>query len=96
MNEVVMKGLLKMVKNFVSPEQIKEAANSLIKTAIDYKNAGFSLDPEKGEVEATVILYEVEKVCFIGFAILNSENQITRFENVQPLDNLIDQLIQKL
>src|ERR1035437_4546817 len=95
-NPVVMKGLLKMVKNFISPNQLKEAVNSMIKTAINYKDTAIELDPERNEVEAAVILYEVEKVTYIGFIVLNSENHITRFEKVQTLDSLVDQLIQKL
>lgn len=95
-NPVVMKGLLKMVKTFVSPDQIKEALTSLIKNAIVYKNTAYPLDSEKGEVEVAGIVYEVDKVPYVGIIFLNNENKITRFENVQTLDGLVNQLIQKL
>jgi len=95
MNDVVMKGMLKMVKNFVSPEQIKEAAKGLIKSGIDFKNS-IPLDPDKGETFATAIFYEIDQVVYFAIAILNNENQILRFENVKPLDEVIDNLIKKL
>lgn len=95
MNEVVMKGMLKMVKNFVSPEQIKEATKGLIKSGIDFKNS-IPLDPEKGETMTTALFYEIDQVVYFAIAILNDENHILRFENIQKLDEVIDHLIKKL
>lgn len=94
-NDVVFKGLMKMVKNFISPAQIKEAANSLMKSAIDFKNK-VETDPAKGEAQVIAIFYEVEGVIYFGISILDSEDKILRTENKQPLDSLIDNLIQKL
>lgn len=95
MNEVLMKGMLKMVKNFVTPEQIKEGAKGLISSAIDFKNS-IQLDPEKGETTTTAIFYEIDQVVYFALAILNNENQIVRFENAKKLDEVIDTLIKKL
>ena len=95
MNDVILKGIIKMVKNFVTPEQIKEAANGLMKSAIDFKN-GIPLDPEKGEAATTAIFYEIDDVIYFSIAILNTEDQVLRWENVKPLDELIDNLIKKL
>lgn len=95
MNEVVLKGMLKMVKNFVSPEQIKEAAKGLIKSGLEFKNS-IQLDNEKGETMTTAIFYEIDQVVYFAIAILNDENQILRFENIQKLDEVIDHLIKKL
>jgi len=95
MNQVVVKGMFKMLKNFVTPEQIKEASKGLIKSAIDFKNS-IPLDTDKGETAATGILYEVNEVIYFAIAILNDENQILRFENVKLLDELIDNLLKKL
>lgn len=95
MNDVLMKGMLKMVKNFVTPEQIKEGAKGLIQSAIDFKNS-IPLDPEKGETTTTAIFYEIDQEVYFALAILNDENQIVRFENTKKLDEVIDTLIKKL
>lgn len=95
MNEVIMKGMLKMVKNFVSPEQIKEIAGSMIKSAIDFKN-NIPLDAERGETATTAIFYEINAQVYFALAILNEKDAIVRFENVKPLDELIDNLIKKI
>lgn len=93
MNEVLMKGMLKMVKNFVTPEQIKEAAKGLIKSAIDFKN---TIPLEPGETFVTGQIYEIDGVVFVAFATFNDENKILRFEYVKSLDEVIDNLIKKL
>ena len=95
MNELLMKGMLKMLKNFITPEQIKEGAKGLIKSAIDSKNS-IQLDPEKGEITTTAIFYEIEQEVYFALAILNDENQIVRFEKAKKLDEVIDTLIKKL
>jgi len=95
MNDVVMKGLLKMVKNFVSPEQIKEAAGGLIKMAIDYKNK-VVIDPDQGETQVIAIFYEVHQTVYFALAILDKDDTIIRCEQLQQLDTLIDNLINKL
>ena len=95
MNDVILKGVIKMVKNFVTPEQIKEAAKGLMKSAIDFKNT-IPLDTEKGEAATTAIFYEIDDVIYFSIAILSAEDQVLRWENVKPLDELIDNLIKKL
>jgi hypothetical protein len=95
MNAILMNGMLKMLKNFVTPEQIKEAAKGLIKSGIDFKNS-IQLDPEKGETGAAAIAYEVEGAVIISIIVLNDDMKILRFENVNPLDEVIDNLIKKL
>jgi len=95
MNEVLMKGMLKMVKNFVTPEQIKEAAKGLIQSAIDFKNS-IPLDPEKGETRSAAIAWESEGAVIVSIIILNDDMQILRFEYVNPLEDVIDNLIKKL
>jgi hypothetical protein len=92
---VLMKGMLKMVKNFVSPEQIKEAASSLIRSAIDFKKT-VQLDPETGETTVTAIFYEINAQVYFAIAIMDDTDHILRFENVQPLDTMIDNLIKKI
>jgi hypothetical protein len=95
MNEVAVKGLLKVIKSVIPPETIKEAANSLIKSAIDYKNE-VELKQENGEVNITAIAYEIEGVAYCGLGILNCQNHIVRFSHIQEVDQLIDNLIQKI
>jgi len=95
MNDIVMKGMLKMVKNFVTPDQIKSAAGSLIKSAMEYKSQ-IVLDPEAGETGVIAILYEFEAVAYVGLAIVNDENHMLRFESLRPLDALIETFINKL
>lgn len=95
MNEVLMKGFFKMVKNFVSPDQIKEAATGLTKSGIDFINA-VALDPEKGETKAVAVAYEIEGNVIVSVAILNDDLKILRFENVKQLSEVIDNLIKKL
>jgi hypothetical protein len=94
-NEVALKGMLKVVKNMVSPEQIKEAARHFVQMGIDYKNS-VPLNPVAGEVQATAIIYEVSGVVYIAIAVFDSTNRVTRFEKVTPLDELTDHLLKQL
>ena len=95
MNEVALKGMLKLVKNMISADQIKDAANSLVNTAIDFKNK-VPLNQATGEVAVTGIVYELAGNVYCGLAILNCQNHIVRFENIRPLDEVIDNLIKKM
>jgi len=95
MNTVALKGMLKLVKNMISPDQIKEAANSLVNSAIDFKN-GVPLDIDNSEVAVTGIVYELAGTVYCGLAILNCQNHIVRFENIRPLDEVIENLIEKM
>lgn len=95
MNEVLMKGMFKMIKNIVSLEQIKEGAKGMIKSGIDFKNS-ILLDPEKGETKAAAIAWEDEGAVIVSIIILNDDMQILRFEYVNPLEEVIDNLIKKL
>ena len=95
MNEVALKGIFKIAKNLISPAQIKEAATGLIQSAINFKNE-LPLNADTGEVAVTGMIWEIAGVVYCGLAVLNCENHIVRFENVQPLDTIIDNLINKL
>ena len=95
MNEVAVKGLLKLVKTIITPDQVKDAANSLMKSAIDFKNE-VEIDPEKGESQVIGITYESNNVIMTGIAVLNDQNQILRFENIRPLNEIVDNLIKKI
>lgn len=90
-----MKGMLKMVKNFISPDQIKAAARSMIESAIDFKNK-VPLNADEGETAVTAIFYEVKGVVYFSLAVLNDDNKIVRFEQIKPLDELIETLVNKL
>ena len=95
MNELVLKGLLKTVKNFLPPETVKDAANALIKTAIDFKNQ-IILNDDLEERKATGIIYEEEGIIFLAIAVFDKDTKVTRFEHVQELNQVIDNLIKKL
>lgn len=95
MNEVALKGILKLLKTMVSPEQIQEIAQSFLRAGIDYKNS-FPVDNEAGEVEACFLAYEVGGVGYYCIAFLNKENKITRFEEVRQFNDLVENLIKKL
>ncbi len=90
-----MKAALKMLKSFISPDQLNAIANELIKDALAYKN-NIVLNPETGEVEAAAFIYEVEKNVFVSVVTLNNENKIIRFDTVKPLNELIDELLKKI
>lgn len=95
MNEIVLKGLLKTVKNMLPPAAIKQAATALITEAVNFKNS-VPLNPENGEVATTGIIYEVDNIVYCSLAILNCENHIVRFSETQPLETIIDNLLKKL
>jgi hypothetical protein len=95
MNEQLMKGLLKMVKTMISPDQMKSAVSSLVQMGIDYKNA-IPLNPEAGECQAAAMIYEIEGVAMVCIAILNSDDKIVRTEAVKTLDEIADTIIKKL
>lgn len=95
MNEIVFKGLLKTVKNFLPPASIKEAGDALIKTAVDFKNK-IEINTDAGEVTAAGIVYEQNQVIYLAIAVFDNENKITRFEHVQELNQVINNLIKKL
>lgn len=95
MNEVALKGILKLLKTIVSPEQITQLAQSFIQMAIENKNS-IVLDTEAGETGAGYFAYEVSGVSHFCIIVLNANNQVTRFEQVQQLDSLIENIIKKL
>lgn len=86
---------LKMIKSFITPEQIKEITADILAKAIDEKNK-INLDPLNDEADAAAIFYEVKGVPYFSIAILSTENNIVRFEGTRELSGLIDSLIQNL
>jgi len=90
-----MKGIVKMIKNFITPDQIKAAAKSMIQSAIDFKST-VPLNVDEGEEQVTAIFYEVEGLVYFTVAVLDADNKIVRFEQVKPLDELIENLVNKL
>lgn len=95
MNELVIKQAFKLLKNFISPAQIKELIHNLINQAIDYKQK-IVLNADQDEANVSAIIYEVNGLVYFALAIFTTENKITRFENVTLLDDLIETLINKL
>jgi hypothetical protein len=94
-NDILMRGAFKMLKNVISPEQIKEAATGLIQKAIDYKSK-IVLNADAHEAETVAMFYEVKGKVYFTVAILDKDNKITRFENTSLLENLLDQLIKQM
>ena len=94
-NEALTRAAFKMIKSLVSPEQIKTIAADMLGKAIAYKDT-IELDPINGEADATAIFYEVGGCAHFAIAIMDTDNRIVRFENIQTLDNLIEKLIENL
>ena len=95
MNSVAAKAMLKMVKSFISPDQIKTAAAEMIKVGIEAKRK-IELNKENGEVEAVGMMYEVDETAYVAIAILDNDNRIVRFESVNTVESTIEKLIEKL
>lgn len=95
MNSAAAKAMLKMVKTFITPDQIKSAAAELLKMAVDYKKA-IPLNSEAGEVEAAAIFYEVDDKGYFSIAIFDADNKVVRFEKTEPIESLIQSVIEKL
>lgn len=95
MNEIALKGLLKVAKNLLPPDAIREAVNALIHSAIDYKKQVI-LDTEAGEKQVTAQFYEIDNQVYFAIAIFNENNQVVRFENIQPVTTLVEILLKKL
>jgi small nuclear ribonucleoprotein (snRNP)-like protein len=93
MNGTVIKGMLRTLKAMIPPEQIKEAANSMITEAINFKN---NIPLTDGEREVVGVLYEVDNHVYCGVAVLDSNNHITRFENIRRFDEVVENLINKM
>lgn len=93
MSDVLTRGMMKMVKSLISPEQIKSIAADLINKAVEYKNS-IDLDVLNGEADAAAIFYEVGGEVHFAVAILGVENEIIRFENIQTLESLIEKLME--
>lgn len=95
MNEVLMKSALKVLKNFISPDQIKSIVRDLINQAIDYKQK-IVLNADQDETNVSAIIYEVNGLVYFALAVFTPDNKITRFENVTLIDDLIETLLNKL
>lgn len=89
MNENTMKGLLKIIKSVVPADAMQAAVLSLFKAAIDYKNE-VAIEPDKGEAASVLTLYEVNDTIYTAVAVLNEQNQVVRFENIKPANELIE------
>ena len=95
MNDVLLKGALKMLKNFVSPDQMKAAVKSMLVQAIDYKNT-LPLDTISGETQTAAMQWEVAGEIYTSIVYLDADNKILRFDQVKRLDDLVETLINKL
>lgn len=95
MNEVLIKGALKMLKNFISPDQMKQIALSLLKLAIDYKNS-IPLDVSAGEKQVAAMAWEHKNEVFTSVVFLDADDKIVRYDRVKRADELIETLINKL
>ena len=94
MNDAIMRNALKMVKSFIGEDQIKSMVADIIHKAIDYKN-NIELDTLNDEADAALMLYEIGGVMHSAIVILDPENRIIRFENVQTQEQLIEKIIEK-
>lgn len=94
MNDALMRNALKMVKSFIGPEQIQTLASDIIHQAIDYKNS-IDLDVLNNEADAVAMLYEVGGEAHFCIAIMDPEQRIVRFEQVQTLNQLVEKMIEK-
>jgi hypothetical protein len=95
MNEVLLKGALKMLKNFITPDQIKQAAQSMMQKAIDYKN-GLQMDTAAGETQIAAMQWEHKGEIFTSIVFLDSEDKILRYDQVKRVDEIVETLISKL
>jgi t-SNARE complex subunit (syntaxin) len=95
MNESQLKLIFKLIKPFLTPDKIRAAASGLIKW-IQNKKATVTINPEAGETEVTAIFYEADEKQYFAVAILDSNNQIVRFESVQEIGEIIEILISNL
>lgn len=93
MNEVLLKGALKMLKQFISPDQMKHVAASLLKQAIDYKN---TLQTAEGETQIAAMAWDHNGEVFTAVVFLNSDDKIVRYDQVRRADELIETLINKM
>jgi hypothetical protein len=94
MNEQLLKSALKIIKPLLPADSINALISDLIKSAIDYKNK-IVLDTEAGEVEVIGVIYEVGGQVYTAIAVITATNQITRFEQVKPLSEIINQFLKK-
>jgi len=95
MNAIVMKSILKVLKNFISPDQIKELAKELLTNAIDYKNT-LPIDSEAGENQVAAMQWEVNGEIYTSIVFLNSDDKIVRYDQVLKVDDLVETLVNKL
>jgi len=95
MNAMVMKSILKMLKNFISPDQIKALAKELLTNAIDYKNT-LPIDTESGETQVAAMQWEVKGEIYTSIVFLNSDDKIVRYDQVYKVDDLVETLVNKL
>lgn len=93
MNEVLLKGALKMLKQFISPDQMKQVAASLLRQAIAYKN---TLPLSDDETQIAAMAWDRDGEIFTSIVFLNSDDQIVRYDAVKRADELIETLINKL
>lgn len=84
---------LKMMKTFISPEQIEEITTDLLNTAIQAKENVVLND---GEAEVVAMFYEIEGEVVFTVAILNEQNTIVRFENTQKVKDLVQVIIKNI
>ena len=84
-----------MLKNFITPDQVKESTRGLIEQAIGFKSK-IPLNCNEGETDAAGMIYEVSGIVYFAVAILDNDNRIVRFEEVTPIDELIENIIKKL
>ena len=84
-----------MLKNFLKPEDIRQATEHILTMSVEYKKS-ITIYPEKGEKEVIAIAYEVEEHIYLGLAVLDADDKIVRFENIRPVNEVSTKIISKL
>jgi len=85
-----------MIKNFVTPEDIRSITGDLIRKVMEARDQNVILDKDQGEESAVIILYESEDIPMFTVGIINTENTIVRFEHTKPVNEMVEELIKNI
>ena len=80
----------KMALDMIGLDTIEEAITGMLTNAIDFKK-GFQLLP--GEHDVCAIQYEANNEVYFAIAVINADDQITRYENVRKIKEVVREMI---
>lgn len=94
MNDAVIRTLLKTIKALIPADQMKEVLMGIVMNIFDF-NKDLPVDTEAGEEEKGILLYKTDEIPHKAIVFFDAEQRITRIEDIQTAEQIVDNLLKQ-